>query len=166
MHLTRSVDIEAACDAVYALLTDVDHWERAALRRGADVQRRDPRPGAFPGLSWDTAFTFRGKRREVRVTIDRLDPGKSVHLDATGAAFQVRTVIDLAAMAPRRTRMTVSVDAAPRTLTARLLLQSLRLAQGRIGQKFDRQLAALAQDIETRLRPSPARGRAADRPGG
>lgn len=158
MHLTRTVDIEAPRDAVYALLADVDHWERAALRRGADVQRLDPRPGPVQGMSWRTAFTFRGKRREATITIDRLDPGQSVHLDATGAALQVKAVLDLAEMAPRRTRMTVSVDVTPRTLTARLFLQSLRLAQGKVTQKFDTQVGNMAQDIETRLRPPPVRG--------
>ncbi len=157
MHLTRTVDVDAPRNEVFAQLTDVDHWERAALRRGADVQRLDARPGALQGMSWRATYTFRGKRREVTVRLDQVDPVQTIHILATGAALEAKTVVDLAEMSPRRTRVTVSVDLSPRTLTARLFLQSLRLAQGRVKQKFDAQIAKLAQDVESRLRHPPSK---------
>lgn len=155
MQLTTSRDIEAPRDAVYAQLTDVDQWERTALRRGADVQRLDPRPAAAPGMSWRAAFPFRGKPREITVTLDRMIPGQALQATATGTALEAVTRLDLSEMSPRRTRVTVTVDITARTLTARLFLQSMRLAQGRVKQRFDSRIAQLASEIEGRLRDPP-----------
>lgn len=158
MQLTHSVDIEAPRDAVFARLVDVDHWERTALRRGADVQRVESGSGTVQGMSWRATYSFRGKRRDVTVTLDRVAPGQSIHILAVGTALEAKTNVDLTELTPRRTRVTVSVDLAARTLTARLFLQSLRLAQGRVKQKFANQIGKLAQDVEARLRPPPSRG--------
>jgi carbon monoxide dehydrogenase subunit G len=157
MQLTHTVDIEAPRDAVFARLADVDHWERTALRRGADVQRVESASGTLQGTSWRATYSFRGKRRDVTITLDKVDPGQSINILAVGAALEATTVVDLAEMSPRRTRVTVSVDMSARTLTARLFLQSLRLAQGRVKQKFASQIGKLAQDVETRLAPPPSR---------
>jgi hypothetical protein len=55
MKLTTREDIEAPMDFVYRALSDTDHWERAALRRGASVARQDLRPTPGPGLPWAVA---------------------------------------------------------------------------------------------------------------
>jgi carbon monoxide dehydrogenase subunit G len=157
MQLTHTVDIEAPRDAVFARLADVDHWERAALRRGTDAQRVESPSGSLQGMSWRATYNFRGKRRDVTITLDKVDPGQSMNILAVGAALEATTVVDLAEMAPRRTRVTVSVDLSARTLTARLFLQSLRLSQGRVKQKFEKQIVTLAQDVESRLSQTPSR---------
>jgi hypothetical protein len=71
---------------------------------------------------------------------------------ATGKALEAVTRVELAEMTPRRTRVTVTVELSARTLAARLFLQSLRLAPGRVRQKFDSRIAQMAAEIEARLR--------------
>ena len=104
MQLTHTVDIEAPRDAVFARLADVDHWERTALRRGADVQRVESPSGTLQGMSWRATYSFRGKRRDVTVTLDRVDPGESIHILAVGNALEAKTAVALAELTPRRTR--------------------------------------------------------------
>jgi uncharacterized protein YndB with AHSA1/START domain len=155
MQLTKTQDIEAPRDAVFAALTDVDSWERTAMRRGVDVQRLDQSPRATPGMTWRAVYPFRGKRREVTVHITRLDPGQTVGVLAEGAALSAQARIDLTALSPRRTRAVLTVEVTARTLGARLFLQSLRLAPGRIRQKFDSRVAQFAAEIEARLNAPP-----------
>ena len=60
--------------------------------------------------------------------------------------------IDLTALTPNRTRMNVQARLAPRTLSARLLVQSLKLAKARMTRKFSVRVAQFAKTIEGRAR--------------
>lgn len=152
MQLKKSQDIEASREAVFAALTDVDHWERMALRRGVDVQRQDGPSVVAAGMAWRVTFAFRGKPRDVAIRLNGVEPGQSLDIAAVGKALEVVTRVELSEMSPRRTRVSVAVDVAARTLAARLFLQSLRLAPGRVRQKFDSRIAQLALEVEARLR--------------
>jgi carbon monoxide dehydrogenase subunit G len=152
MQLNKSHDMEAPRAAVFVALTDVDHWERMALRRGVDVQRQEGPSVAAAGMSWRATFPFRGKSRDVAIRLDRVEPGQVLDIVATGKALEAVTRVELAEMTPRRTRVTVTVELSARTLAARLFLQSLRLAPGRVRQKFDSRIAQMAAEIEARLR--------------
>ncbi|NHW87665.1 SRPBCC family protein, partial [Escherichia coli] len=44
-----------------------------------------------------------------------------------------------------------ALDMKPNTLTARLFIQSLRLAKASLNRKFKRGIARFADDLETRL---------------
>ena len=52
----------------------------------------------------------------------------------------------------KRTRMVVVSEAKPKTLAARLILQSLRLARARVQRRVDGRIGAIAQEIEDRYR--------------
>jgi hypothetical protein len=55
-------------------------------------------------------------------------------------------------LAPRRTRMTMAVEVRPKTLAARLVLQSMKLARGRLQRRFDVLGGQLANMIEEQYR--------------
>ncbi|MFE3836215.1 SRPBCC family protein [Pseudogemmobacter sonorensis] len=152
MKLTTRQDIEAPLDFVYAQLTDFEQFERMVMRRGAEVERIDrlARPG--PGMGWRLRFAYKGKPRKVVVRL--LDLAQDALLDY---AFDSPSVegggrLELIALAPRRTRMTLAVEIRPKTLAARLFLQSLRLAKGRVQRRFDKAGGKLAGLIEDRSR--------------
>ncbi len=52
--------------------------------------------------------------------------------------------VELLELGAKRTRMHSSIDITPRSLTARLFLQSLRLARTKLDRKFDQRIAQLA----------------------
>ncbi|MEM6307898.1 MAG: SRPBCC family protein, partial [Pseudomonadota bacterium] len=56
--------------------------------------------------------------------------------------------IDVLALSASRSRMVVGVDLKPQTLTARLLVQSLKLAKASLTRKFKDRVAGYAADIE------------------
>ena len=58
MKLTTRQDIEAPLDFVYARLTDFDHFERMAMRRGAEIERTDRLKTPGIGMAWRLKFVL------------------------------------------------------------------------------------------------------------
>lgn len=155
MKLSGRQDIEAPIAVVHRMLSDFDGWERGALRRGAEVTRTDTMTQPGPGMGWLVRFAWRAKPRTVTLRLDVLDPPVRLRLSGQGANLEGEAAIDLLELGARRTRVHVAVEARPRTLSARLFLQSLRLGRARVQRRFDQRLATVAADIEDRHRRGP-----------
>ncbi len=56
------------------------------------------------------------------------------------------------ALSPSKTRLKLSVDLRPQTLSARLLVQSLKLAKGNLDKKFDARVAELSDNVAAQYR--------------
>lgn len=147
MKFSTREDIEAPIDHVFASVTDFNSFERQALRRGADVQRVDPTAVIKQGSAWDVAFKFRGKDRKLKATIANLEQPTvlSMHIAAKGIAGE--TVIELVALSQTRTRLSLAIDLTPQSLSARLLIQSLKLAKGNLTRKFKLRFTQFAVDV-------------------
>ncbi len=152
MELATREDIDAPIDWVFGQVTDHAAFERIALRRGAEVERRDPGQGFEPGAAWRMVFPYRGRERvlDARVTgVDRPN-GWTATLSVGGIDGTVK--VDLVAMSRSRTRMIVEVALAAQSLSARLLLQSVKLARGNVLKRFRNRVAGFAAELENRHR--------------
>lgn len=150
MKLTAREDIEAPQDRVFAMMADFDSIERQAMRRGLDVTRTGDGPGA--GMAWDVTFRFRGKRREAAITLADYQPPERMVFDTVSGGLDVTLTLDVVALSPSRSRINVTTVMAARSLSARLLLQSMKLARGGMDKRFRKRVAELAGEMETRLR--------------
>lgn len=151
MQLKAREDIEAPLDKVFAALSDLETVERQALRRGIDVQRI--RGGGAPteGMAWRVVFTFRGKEREAEITLTEHTPPERMVFSSISGGLKVVMVMDVVALSRTRTRISVEVEMAPTTLSARLLVQSLKLAKGGMEKRFQGRMHDLARELERRL---------------
>lgn len=152
MKLATREDIEAPIEAVFEKLSDFDGFERAALRRGADVVRTDSLGVPGPGMAWSAGFDFRGRDRKADITLNEFDPSNSMAFLVHSSGLDIDLVVELVAMSRVRTRMNVTVDATPNTIPARLMLQSLKLARGNVVKRFRRRVGEFAADIEERCK--------------
>ncbi len=152
MKVTSRHDIDAPAAFVFETLTDFDSWERSAMRRGADVVRTDRMTAVAAGLAWLVRFRFRGKERKLAVRLASIDAPARIGFAMEGALFDATSVIDLMELGPNRTRLVMVGEAKPKTLGARLMLQSLRLARARVQRQVDRRVAAIADEITDRYR--------------
>ena len=152
MKLTTRQDIEAPLDFVYARLTDFDQFERMAMRRGAEVERTDRLRTPGVGMAWRIRFAFRGRARTMLIRFADAEPGSHLGWAFDSPSLEGTVRVDLVALSPRRTRMTLVSDIRPKTLAARLVLQSMRLAKGRVQRKFDVAAGKLANMIEEQSR--------------
>lgn len=151
MRLSTREDVEAPIGFVFDALCDFDTWERAALRRGADVQRLDGPVGTAPGAGWQVQFDFRGKTRGGELRLSEIEPPQKLRFTGTGGSFEGALEIDLLDLGPRRTRVTVISEAKPRTLSARIFLQSVKLGKAKLAKSYEQRIARFAADIEDRF---------------
>ena len=152
MKLVAKYDVEAPVAFVFAQLTDFEGWERAAMRRGADVNRTDTLGVAGPGMAWQTTFRYRNKDRSAKIRLDALNPTSSLALTAMAAIVDGMLRIELLDLAARRTRVEVRLEVKPKSLVARIYVQALRLTRSRVERSFAQRVAQLATEIEERFR--------------
>ncbi|WP_225030440.1 SRPBCC family protein [Xinfangfangia pollutisoli] len=156
MKLTTRQDIEAPMDFVFAQLTDFDQFERMAMRRGAEIERVDRLTQPGPGMAWRLKFRWRGKARNLVLRYTEGEPGSHLSYGVEGDAILGAVRVDLMALAPKRTRLTIQGEVKPKTLAARLVLQSFRLARGRMLKRVDGAAGKLAVLIEDKFRGGSA----------
>jgi hypothetical protein len=150
MKLTAKTDIEAPASFVYAALIDHAAWEREIIRRGAEIDRPADMPLTGVGAGWNLRVPFRGKVRKLQVRIDEMTPDVRLVLGIDGQAIEGSSVLELLPMSPRRTRMRLALDVRPKTLAARLFLNTLRLAKGRVQVRLEKRLQQMGRRIEER----------------
>lgn len=150
MRLSTKEDVEAPIDFVWNLLSDFVIWEHAAQRRGVEVQRLEGTPQSGPGMAWLVRFGYQGKPREIDLRLAGVEPGQRLIFEGTGHSVRAHLTLEFVEIGPRRTQVAVVSDVKPMTITARVVVQSLRLAKGKIQHKFEHRIAGFAADIEDR----------------
>lgn len=152
MKLATKKDIEAPIAKVWAALSDYEAWERSAMRRGVDVERTDKLTKPGPGMSWTSRFAYRGRTRKADMKLTEMTGPGLLAFTLASDAVDVATKVELIEMSARRTRMHLTAEVKPRSLGARLFLQSLRLARAKVDRKFDAKVGQLALELETRAK--------------
>jgi carbon monoxide dehydrogenase subunit G len=150
MKLATREDINAPIEAVFEKLSDFDGFERAALRRGAEVVRTDTLTVPGPGMAWSAGFDLRGRTRSADLRLTAYDVPNAMTIAIQSSGLDVDLLVELVAMSRARTRMNVTVDASPHTIAARLMIQSLKLARSNVAKRFKRRVADFAADVEAR----------------
>ncbi|SLN52755.1 Polyketide cyclase / dehydrase and lipid transport [Roseivivax jejudonensis] len=152
MKLSVKEDIEGPLDRVFAHLSDLEALERSAMRRGVEVRRVDDRAEPGPGMTWEIAFRYRGRRREASIVMTEFTPPHRMAFDSASGGLEIATVVDLVALSRTRTRVALDVTLLPRTLSARLLVQSMKFARGSIDRRMKQRATEFSRDLETRLK--------------
>lgn len=147
MKFSTREDIEVPIEKVFARITDFDAFERRAMRQGAEVQRRGVGPVGV-GTVWDVSFVFRGRARKVTAELTTCDSPTTLAFESMFDGLDILTEVDLIALSQSRTRISVAVEMKARTMTARLLIQTLKLGRARLAKRFKARVLDYAEDIE------------------
>jgi len=151
MKFVSKEDIEAPIAEVFAVLSEFESFERSAIRRGIEVNRMGDVAAPASGLAWDVQFSFRGKSRDIHLVLAEFEPVTGLSLSADGGGIEGDMKVELMALSPRRTRLVVSLELTPKTLSGRLLVQSLKLAKSKLNKRFKIRVADFAKSTEERL---------------
>ena len=154
MKLDTIRDIEAPIDFVFGQMSDFRAIERAAMRRGAEVQRTDDLTRTGPGMTWDASFEFRGRTREIRLELKEYAPPEGMIFATRSPSLSGRFAVELVALSRRSTRVKVDMKMQPETLSGKLLVQSMKLARKTLTSRMENRMAAYATEIEQRFRRS------------
>ena len=151
MDLSTRSDIEAPISYVFDQLTDFAAFEKAALRRGAEVQRTDDMGGVGKGMQWRASFTYRGKPQALTLSLEEMQRPRVIAFEGEASAVAGDLTIELVELSAGQTRALVKLRLKPETLTARVLVQTLRMAKQRTQSRFHGRVAAVMGDIEDRF---------------
>lgn len=150
MQFSSKEDIEAPIETVFEMLSEFETFERMAIRRGIEIQRSGDLKPPKVGMAWDANFVARGKKRDVHIELVEFSPPNAMSFESTSQGLTGRANVELVALSPRRTRMAIKVELKPTTLSARLLVQSMRLAKKNLNKRFRLRVANFAKDLEER----------------
>jgi hypothetical protein len=148
MKLTAKTDLDIPAGVVFARLTDHAAWEREAVRRGIEVERPADMPLSGIGAGWRIRAQYRGKLRKLLIRIDDMVQDQRLHFKIDSPSAEADAVVEVMVLSPRRSRLRVVMDVRPKTLAARLFLNTIRLAKGRVQARFEQRLARLGQHIK------------------
>jgi hypothetical protein len=150
MRFTTRTDISAPVEYVFEEFSGFERFERVALRRGAKVNRSDSSKAV--GLQWEVEVDYRGRLRVIFVELTSFDAPNGLVAAFRSGGIQGTMTVDLVSLSKWRTRIGVDLDLKPQTMSARLLVQTLRLNKRRLKERFENRVLEFAQDIETGYR--------------
>ncbi|MEP1588019.1 MAG: SRPBCC family protein [Tateyamaria sp.] len=151
MKFTTREDVSAPIEQVFEALRDFEGFERQAMRRGIEVRRTDNLKKASVGLCWQVAFELRGRKRDITLELVRFESPNEMAFKGKSSGIDADFVIELMALSRTRTRMAVNLEITPLNLSARLLVQSLKLAKNNLTKRFKLKVASYAKTLEDRL---------------
>ncbi|MEQ9260365.1 MAG: SRPBCC family protein [Roseovarius sp.] len=152
MKFETKMDIEAPIGFVFEEITNFKALERAAMRRGAEVQRVDSLEAPGVGMAWDAHFKLRGKERDVQMEISEYDPPNGLTVSSRSPSMGGTMVVELVPLSKIRTRVSMTVTLAPKNLSAKLLVQSMKLAKKNLMKRLDERMEGYATEIAARYR--------------
>ncbi|MGR3493556.1 MAG: SRPBCC family protein [Shimia sp.] len=150
MQLNSSQEIAVPASVVFDAITDFEAFERRAESRMTDVQRSDSLTAPGVGMRWSFTFTFRGTARAAQVEITEYIEPTTLQAVITTGGLRVTADADIVTLGPERSRLNLTVNMASSGIAGKLLLQSLKLARGKIEERVDTALARFARDLEKR----------------
>lgn len=146
MKLSTREDVDAPVERVWQALSDAEGFERSLGARGVEIAREGSRRPA-PGTRWRAVVPWRGRVHEVEAELVEAHPREGWTIEARGSGVVALAQVELTPLGEARTRLAASVDMRPTTLSARLLIQSLRLARARLSRRFAERVACFARRL-------------------
>ncbi|MBL4628816.1 MAG: hypothetical protein JKY00_12430 [Roseicyclus sp.] len=149
MKFKVSEDVDAPADITWARFTDFSGIEAEARGRGAELARVGNWAEPAIGCSWRGSTKIRGRVRPVASEISALSGPDRCEIITTVGGMEAIYEMTFLSLRPDMTRVQVVLDMSANTLTARLALQTLKLARGRVMQRLQGLLARqgnLAED--------------------
>ncbi len=156
MKFKVSEDIDAPLSFVWAQLTNFDGFESDARGRGAELTRVGNWNTPAKGVEWRGAATIRGKRRPITAKITDFQREDLCLIESRVGGMDCSYEMTFVELSPVLTRVSSTLDLSAQTLTARLFLQTMKLARGRVVQRLQGVLTRQGNAAEAAYRRSTA----------
>lgn len=155
MKFSTRQDIEAPADFVFDKITDFEGMERQAMRRGIDVARKRPSQPRGLGAGWSLKVPFRGKLRDLDAEVSEFDGPNKLAATAVSGGLNMQLNVELVPLSPQRTRLSFGYDVRPSTLSARILVQSVKFAKGTLQKRFEKRVATYCEHLSEQYQGAP-----------
>jgi len=148
MQLTTDYELNAPTDYVFKRITEHADFEALLMGYGANIERLDNLTDLGVGMKWAIDGNFRGKQRQVEVELTDLAENETISYKSESKDVTANVKMDLMALAPKRTKFSVSVAPKANSISARLILQSAKLAKKTLQTRVDKRFADFCQRLE------------------
>ncbi len=148
MKFSTKEDIEAPIEDAFALFTDFDKFERSALRRGAEVRRVDSLKQNGNGMCWETKFKLRGKKRSIAAEMVEFDAPEGYCMELQSDDVTAFATLELMSLSKSRTRASLAVELKPKSLSGRLMVQTMRIGKSKLDKRFKVKAADFVRILE------------------
>lgn len=148
MKFNFSEVVEVPAIHLFQQVGDFNRAELAVQRRGVSVRRTDTAEVIGAGATWDAVVKIRRRPRDLKLEVLAYDPPNGFTLQITSQIFVSEVRVDCVALSKTRSRLLMVNETRPLNLRGRLLIQSLKLARGRIKARGEKALADYARRIE------------------
>lgn len=148
MKLRVAEDVAAPSEWVWDGFTDFSDIEDEVREGGADLARVGGWQDAHLGASWRGALPVRGKVRPIEARISVFAPREAFAVESRIGGMQCRYAASFVPLAEPVTRVSVVLDLQASTLSARLVLQSMKVARRRVLQRLEGAIVRQGQSVE------------------
>ncbi len=148
MQFSSVQDVNAPLDFVFQQLSDFESYESYGLRTGADVERQDALTEKGKGMMWNVTGEMRGKRRNLNIELTEYRPDNLLKFFVKSSGIEATATMESMALTRKQSRIKVTTVLKPKTISARLILQSAKLARSSLNRKFNHRFWTYASHIE------------------
>jgi len=141
-------DIDAPQDFTFACFTDFIRYEILARNYGADLRRVGGFTEISEGATWRGSIPVQGRTRGVEAEVSRYSPSEYARIDSAVGGMNVVFEMRFEALADEKTKLIAVAELQAKTLAARLVIQSAKLARKRVQAKITSKIVALANEYE------------------
>jgi hypothetical protein len=152
MKYKVSEDVDAPQAMVWARFTDFSGFEDDARGRGAAITRMGNWVDTAEGVEWRGDVTIRGKSRAVAAKVTRLVPQELCLIESRIGGMDCYYEMTFVPLSAEVTRVALMLELSADTLTARLVLQTMKLARGRVLQRLQGMIARQGNAAEAAYR--------------
>lgn len=151
MKFVSRVEIDAPAQAVFNELSDFGAIDRLARKRAISLKRVDTMSHPGVGMQWQSQFQFRGRPRDIDLTMTQFTPPDALEYTGQTQGFEIVCLLQIVSLARNRSRLIVTVEVKPKSLGARLLVQSARLGKSGLDRRFDDRVRRFGSKLDDRL---------------
>lgn len=147
MKFSTRLDSDAPAEDVFDRVSDFQRLERMIIHRGGSIQRLSPDKVPGAGMAWDVSFRWRGRERKVRLEVSRFDRPERITIIGLSPSFDLTLDLTVIALSKTRSRLMVESDIRPRTMKARLLIQTAKLSKSSLDKRYAKRVKEIFSDI-------------------
>lgn len=150
MKFSTRIDTDLSAEGLFEAIGDFDALERMLIGRGASVSRIDPSKEPGITMGWNVGFDWRGRPREMRLTVIRFDRPEQMAMAGRSNALDIAINATVVALSRVKSRLIFEAEVKPRNMKARLMLQTAKLGKGQLDRRFQRRVEEFVTQMRNR----------------
>lgn len=148
MDITAKIDINAPREFTYKSLLDFDAHEKRIAAYGAEIARTKDIEKGDSHHEWSLSVNWRGQNRDLTLRTLDMVPSEVLTLETVSDLFTIHYDFKLISLSPKTSRLRLKTQTKGKSLKARILLQSARLASSRIERDLRSRMQVFGDDVE------------------